>query len=315
MSNVPTTGRTWARVEVKCCLRLPNGGVSPDNTPRCWYFDLPSAHDTPEHWKELVPRIMFDINASLRRREPSDLAWIDMEGFRVYPLQPRQVLNMHETNQRSVAWVNFDRARSWEPAVCYYVDDAGRYDVMSAHDFSELLLNRLLGRGEIDDEQFRNFLDRYYAESEPAAGQRIYAQREARLKNLTTVREELNAWKKTPNEQPFSCYPDTPGWGSFSVGVPRDVIIAGYNDSDVEGSDVAGGEAAGGETASVYLEAVGESLIQVVVAVRDFTGFGIAEAKRLAESAPAVVLSNAPRKEAERFVRELQRVGATASLR
>lgn len=35
--------------------------------------------------------------------------------------------------------MNFDRARSWEPAVCYYVDDAGRYDVMSAHDFSELL--------------------------------------------------------------------------------------------------------------------------------------------------------------------------------
>lgn len=311
MSNVPTNDRTWARVEVKCCLRLPHGGVSPDTTPRCWYFELPSDRDTPEHWKELLPRIMFDINTTLRRREPDDMAWIDMEGFRVAPLQPRQVLNMHETNQRSVAWVNFDRARSWEPAVCYYVDDAGRYDIMSAHDFSELLLNRLLGRGEINDEQFRDFLDRYYAESEPAAGLRIFADREARLKNLTTVREELGALKKRPNEQPFSCCPDAlTSWGDVSVGVPRDVIIAGHSGPDVEGD-----EAADGEMASVYLEAVGESLIQVVVAVRDFTGFGLAESKSLAESAPAVVLSNISRREAERFVRELRRVGATASLR
>ena len=311
MSNVPTTDRTWARVEVKCCLRLPHGGVSPDTTPRCWYFEIPSAHDTPERWKELVPRIMFDINTTLRRREPGDMAWIDMESFRVAPLQPRQVLNMHENNPRSLAWVNFDRARSWEPAVCFYVDDAGHYDVMSAHDFSELLLYRLLGRGEITNEEFRNFLDRYYAESEPAAGLRIYAQRETRLNNLTTVREELNSLKKTPNEQPFSCCPDAlTSWGDVSLGVPRDVIIAGYSGPDDEGD-----EAADGETASVYLEAVGESLIQVVVAVRDFTGFGIGESKSLAESAPAVVLSNVPRREAERFVRELQRVGATASLR
>lgn len=311
MSNVPTTDRTWARVEIKCCLRLPHGGVSPDTTPRCWYFELPGARDTPERWKELVPRIMFDINTTLRRREPGDTAWIDVEGFRVAPLQPRQVLNMHETNQRSVAWVNFDRARSWEPAVCFYVDDAGRYDVMSAHDFSELLLYRLLGRGEINAEQFQSFLDRYYAESAPSAGPRIYADREARLKNLTTVREELGALKKTPNERPFSCCPDAlSSWGDGAPGVPRDVMVAGYS-----GPDVVGGEAAGGETASVYLEAVGESLIQVVVAVRDFTGFGLAESRSLAESAPAVVLSNVPRREAERFVRELQRVGATASLR
>jgi ribosomal protein L7/L12 len=316
MSTLPPADRTWARAELKCSLRLPSGAVSPDTSPRCWYFEIPRAHDTPERWKELVPRIMFDINTSLRRREPGDMAWIDVEGFRVFPLQPRQVLNMHETNQRSVAWVNFDRARSWEPAVCYYVDDAGRYDIMSAHDFSELLLYRLLGRGEITDEQFRSFLDRYYAESEPAAGLRIYADREARLKNLTTVRQDLSSLMKTPNEQPFSCCPDAlTSWGDVSLGVPRDVIVAGYSGQDVEGSDVAGDEAASGETASVYLEAVGESLIQVVVAVRDFTGFGIAESKSLAESAPAVVLSNIPRREAERFVRELQRVGATASLR
>jgi large subunit ribosomal protein L7/L12 len=85
------------------------------------------------------------------------------------------------------------------------------------------------------------------------------------------------------------------------------VRVAGYAEP--------GAEAAAGETASVYLEAIGESLIQVMVTVRDFAGLGLIEAKRLTESAPAIVLSNAPREEAERFRRELERAGATASLR
>jgi ribosomal protein L7/L12 len=86
--------------------------------------------------------------------------------------------------------------------------------------------------------------------------------------------------------------------------------MAGYPEPGV-----AGAEAKEGETASVYLEAIGESLIQVMVTVRDFTGLGLVEATNLTKSAPTIVLSNAPREEAERFTRELQRVGATASLR
>ena len=87
-------------------------------------------------------------------------------------------------------------------------------------------------------------------------------------------------------------------------------MVAGY----VEPGS-AGAEAAEGETASVYLEAIGQSLIQVVVAVRDFAGLSLSEAKGLTESAPAIVLSNVSREEAERFRRELERVGATASVR
>ncbi len=314
MSNLPPADRYWARAEIKCCLRLPSGGVSPDNTPRCWYFEIPRGHDAPERWQELVPRIMFDINTALRLREPSDLAWIDIESVKVYPLQPRQVLTAPETDPRSLAWVNFDKARVWEPAVCYYVDDAGRYDVMSAHDFSELLLYRLLGRGEITPEQFRSFLDRYYGESGTSAGLRIYGDREARLKNLTTIRENTGAPRKRPDERPFSCCPDVspswPGGDLVTIGVPREVRVAGYAEPGSGGA-----EAAEAGTASVYLEAIGESLIQVVVTLRDFAGLTLSEAKRLAESAPAVVLSDAPRAEAERFRRELERVGATASLR
>jgi large subunit ribosomal protein L7/L12 len=312
--SVSPTDRYWARTELECCLRLANGGRSPDTAPRCWYFEIPRAHHTLGRWKELVPRIVFDINTALRRREPSDTAWIEVESFTVRPLQPRQVLTMHESNPRTLGWVNYDRARVWEPAVCYFVDDSGRYDVMSAHDFSELLLYRLLGRGEITPDQFKSFLDRYYAESEPSAGQRIYADGEERLKNLTTIRAGIAVPRKTPNELPFTCCPDvaaSQGGGYLtSLGVPSEVRIAG----DPE-PGVAGAEATAGELASVYLDAVGESLIQVIVAVRDFTGLSLVEAKNLAESAPTTVLSNAPRDDAERFRRELQRVGATASLR
>jgi large subunit ribosomal protein L7/L12 len=314
MSKVPQTDRTWARAELKCCLRLASGGTSPDTSPRCWYFEIPRDHDTPGQWQELVARIMFDINTALHRRQPDDMAWIDVESIRVSPLLPRQVLTAPETVPRSLPWVNFDKEKVWEPAVCYYVDDAGRYDVMSAHDFSELLLYRLLDRGEITPEQFRSFLDRYYGEGGPSAGLRIYADRWARLKNLTTIRENAVAPGKTPYEQPYSCCPDVsppwPGDDPVTIGVPSDVRVAGYVEPGT-----AGAETAEGGTASVYLEAIGESLIQVVVAVRDFAGLSLSDAKRLAESAPAVVLSDAPRQEAERFRRELERVGATASLR
>ena len=314
MSNVPPADRTWARTELRCSLRLPNGGVSPDTTPRCWYFELPRAHDTPAHWQELVARIMFDINTGLRSRQPDDLAWIDAESIRACPVRPRQLLSAPESDPRSLPWVNIDRQKVWEPAVCYYVDDAGRYDVMSGHDFSELLLYRLLGRGEISAEQCRSFLDRYYAEAGPSAGQRFYEDREARLKNLTTIREVPGARRKRPYEQPYSCCPDaSANWAGSAlagIGVPVEVRVAGYAEP---GASLA--EAAEGGTASVYLEAIGESLIQVVVTVRDFLGLGLAEAKGLAESAPVVLLSDAPRAEAERFRRELERVGATASLR
>src|ERR1044071_318379 len=179
MSNVPPSERYWARAELKCFLQLASGGRSADSAPRCWYFELPRAHDTPGHWQELVARIMFDINTALRRRQPDDLAWIDAESIRVAPVLPRQVLTAPESDPRSLAWVNIDRQKVWEPAVCYYVDDAGRYDVMSGHDFSELLIYRLLALGEITPEQCQGFLERYYVEAGPSGGRRGFCDREA----------------------------------------------------------------------------------------------------------------------------------------
>lgn len=156
-----------------------------------------------------------------------------------------------------------------------------------------------------------SFVDRYYAESEPSAGQRIYARAEERLKNLTTVRASAGVPKKTPNALPFSCCPDVAFPGSLApLGIPNEVRITGGpepGDTTSEGTE--------GELASVYLEITGASLVRVVVAVRDFAGLGLSEAKSLVESAPVIVLSNVPRGEAERLKRELERVGATASLK
>src|SRR3712207_7892564 len=101
MSNSPADDRYWARAEIKASLKLPSGAVSPDTTPRCWYFELPRSRDTPERWQELVARIMFDTNTALRRREPGDLAWIDVESVRVFPVRPHLVLTMGETGPRS----------------------------------------------------------------------------------------------------------------------------------------------------------------------------------------------------------------------
>ena len=86
--------------------------------------------------------------------------------------------------------------------------------------------------------------------------------------------------------------------------------VAGYFEPGV-----AGAEAAEGGTASVFLESIGESLIQVVVTVRDVLGLSLGAAKSLTESAPVIVLAGAPRAEAERFRRELERVGATVAVR
>ena len=49
--------------------------------------------------------------------------------------------------------------------------------------------------------------------------------------------------------------------------------------------------------------------------VRDFLGLSVGGAKSLIDSVPVIVLSDAPRAEAERFRRELERVGATVSVR
>lgn len=67
-------------------------------------------------------------------------------------------------------------------------------------------------------------------------------------------------------------------------------------------------------TFDVKLESWGENKIMVIKIVRDRTGLGLAETKKLVESAPIVVVKGLSRPLAESMLHDLTAVGAKASL-
>jgi len=80
---------------------------------------------------------------------------------------------------------------------------------------------------------------------------------------------------------------------------------------------VAAGEAAAEEEKSAYtvtLTAAGDSKINVIKAVREITGLGLAESKGLVDGAPKPVKENVPKAEAEEAKKKLEEAGATAEL-
>lgn len=65
----------------------------------------------------------------------------------------------------------------------------------------------------------------------------------------------------------------------------------------------------------VVLENFGENKIAVIKVVRSLTSLGLKEAKELVESAPKAVLEGAKKDDAETAKKQLEEVGATASLK
>jgi large subunit ribosomal protein L7/L12 len=83
----------------------------------------------------------------------------------------------------------------------------------------------------------------------------------------------------------------------------------------------AGGAAAGEEDAveakssyNVYLAAVGDKKIDVIKAVREVSGLGLAESKAVVDGAPTMVKEAAPAEEAEEAKKKLEEAGATIEL-
>jgi large subunit ribosomal protein L7/L12 len=66
---------------------------------------------------------------------------------------------------------------------------------------------------------------------------------------------------------------------------------------------------------TVMLNAVGESKINVIKAVRELTQLGLKEAKDLVDAAPKPVLENVSKADAEKAVARLKEAGATAQLK
>ncbi len=65
----------------------------------------------------------------------------------------------------------------------------------------------------------------------------------------------------------------------------------------------------------VVLKAAGANKIAVIKAVRELTGLGLVEAKKLVESAPATVKEAQPKDVAEGIVKTLTEAGAEAELK
>jgi large subunit ribosomal protein L7/L12 len=80
---------------------------------------------------------------------------------------------------------------------------------------------------------------------------------------------------------------------------------------------VPAGEAEAAEEKSAYtvtLTAAGDSKINVIKAVREITGLGLAESKGLVDGAPKPVKENVPKAEADEAKKKLEEAGATVEL-
>ena len=81
----------------------------------------------------------------------------------------------------------------------------------------------------------------------------------------------------------------------------------------------AGGAAATAEEAktefNVVMTAVGDQKIKVIKVVREITGLGLAEAKKLVETENAVIKEAAPQAEADEIKGKLEEVGAKVELK
>jgi large subunit ribosomal protein L7/L12 len=79
----------------------------------------------------------------------------------------------------------------------------------------------------------------------------------------------------------------------------------------------AGGEAAAADEKSsfnIYLAATGDKKIDVIKAVREITGLGLAESKGVVDGAPTMVKEDATKDEAEDAKGKLEAAGATVEL-
>ncbi|MDF1823242.1 MAG: 50S ribosomal protein L7/L12 [Verrucomicrobiales bacterium] len=97
-------------------------------------------------------------------------------------------------------------------------------------------------------------------------------------------------------------------WG-VSAAAPAAVAVAG---------PAGGGEAAAEEKDSfdVMITSFGENKIAVIKAVREaVAGLGLADAKKLVESAPAPLKEGASKDEAEEMKSKLEEAGATIELK
>ena len=103
----------------------------------------------------------------------------------------------------------------------------------------------------------------------------------------------------------------------------NDLVHALEEEFGVSAAAMAAPAAAGGAAPAeeaktdfnVVLTSVGDQKIKVIKVVREITGLGLAEAKKLVETDNAVVKENAPQAEADDIKAKLEEVGAKVELK
>ena len=73
--------------------------------------------------------------------------------------------------------------------------------------------------------------------------------------------------------------------------------------------------AAAPTTVNVVLAAAGDSKVGVIKVVREITGLGLVDAKKLVDGAPATIKENVAAEEAEELKKKLTDVGATVEFK
>lgn len=199
------------RLDMQYRLCRPGGWKTPTTQSKTWFFEIPEARATPEAWTELLHRIIYDANVVMKRREPNDEAWLGFDSFVATPVEPRSILPWDGKSADLFPWMAAEQKRVWEPGACYIVDDVGRYDLLGAHDFTELLMLRLLNSGAVTPQAFVEFFNRYFLKGEPGAGKRMYDDREKRFANLTVIREVPGVFRRAPGSTPVVSGPVDPG--------------------------------------------------------------------------------------------------------
>jgi len=99
--------------------------------------------------------------------------------------------------------------------------------------------------------------------------------------------------------------------GHFGVSAAAPVAVAAAGAAG-------GGEEAAEEAKSAYnimLTSAGEKKIDVIKAVREVSGLGLAESKAVVDGAPKIVKENVPAEEAEEAKKKLEVAGATVELK
>ncbi len=96
----------------------------------------------------------------------------------------------------------------------------------------------------------------------------------------------------------------------FGVSAAAPVAVAAAGGAADGGAE----EAEAKSKYNVFLAAAGEKKIDVIKAVREVSGLGLAESKAVVDSAPKMVKEDVPAEEAEEAKKKLEDAGATVEL-